>query len=930
MPVVTRARWLEDDGMVTAPEREGPIVVGRETELAAAAAFVDARPAHACALLLEGEAGIGKTTLVRALKDCAGRAGLRVVGARPSAGETEVPHAGLGDLLADAGDALDGLAGPQREAIEVALARKSGPLDEHALARGLMELLRSWGETGDLLVVVDDVQWLDRPTAAALAFALRRLDSAPLRVVASVRSGAERAGEHPLGVGDWRDVHRLVVGPMSVTELGALVRDRLEVQFSRPRLAELRRLSGGNPMLALELAEQGPTGGMEASTLVDAVAAKLRAAGPDAWTAVSCAAAALRPTPGLLRSAGVGREDMAAAAAAGLLRVSGDGVSFTHPLVGSVAYDLLGPEERREMHARLGAAGADPLERGHHVSRAASGPDAAAARIVEEAADEAARRGDPAGAAALFLRSAELSPDETQEDADRRQVRAAAELEHAGDVVAAARLCRSLIERLPPGNRRATARQRLVSAAVGLDFSYEDGLAELAAALEDAAGDPALRAGLHADMSEIACGMCRLDDAVAHARIAYELAEETGATEIAVAALTIQGFAESMLGRGIPEASRAAYARWDGDLRTSTSPRMDLACVCLAATAFDEAEALLQDELVMAQEHGLESVEVVARAHLAEVQVRAGRWADALANARLALEHALQASEPQIVAGVSSGLAMAEALLGWHEAAAERAQEALATAEAIQDFWGRTSHRAVLGLVALADDDPGRAVTALEPAWELMRAHGLGDLSLFPVGHILGEALVALGRLDDAEAVASALAACPVGAAPWCRAMSSRLAALVASARGDHAAARAALASALSAHDDLPEPFERARTLHLAGRIQRQGRSWGAARTALTEALERFDELGAARWAEKAAADLARLPGRRPADRHGLTPRERDVAELVATGLSNREVAARLYVSVRTVEANLSRIYAKLGVRRRGALARRLDTPPDA
>lgn len=119
----------------------------------------------------------------------------------------------------------------------------------------------------------------------------------------------------------------------------------------------------------------------------------------------------------------------------------------------------------------------------------------------------------------------------------------------------------------------------------------------------------------------------------------------------------------------------------------------------------------------------------------------------------------------------------------------------------------------------------------------------------------------------------------------------------------------------------MPEPFEHARTLHILGRVERRARRWGSARAALVDALERFDQLGAALWAERVAADLASLPGRRPMREGGLTAREREIAELVASGLSNKEVAARLFVSLRTVEANLSKVYAKLNVRTRTELA---------
>jgi DNA-binding CsgD family transcriptional regulator len=325
----------------------------------------------------------------------------------------------------------------------------------------------------------------------------------------------------------------------------------------------------------------------------------------------------------------------------------------------------------------------------------------------------------------------------------------------------------------------------------------------------------------------------------------------------------------------------------------------------------------------MAEEHGLEPLEAISRGHLAEAQLRAGRWSQALANARLAVEHARQAANAQVLTGCSYPLAMMLALLGRHTEAGKFSREALAAAEATEDFWFRVSHRAVLGLIALAEDGLEEAVALLEPAWSLMLERGLGDLSIFPVGHVLAEALVSVGRLGEAEAVADTLRACPVGGGPWCRAMSCRLDALVASAHGDHERAVGAIAAALDAHEELSEPFEHARTLHLAGRVDRTARSWGTARASFTAALREFDELGAAGWAEKAASDIARLPGRRPADVHTLTAREREVAELVASGLRNREIATRLFISRRTVEASLSRAYAKLGVRSRSELAAR-------
>ena len=871
--------------------------------------------------MLRGEAGIGKTTIVRAALEQARPSDLRVLAIRLSAGEAELPFAALADLIEEAGDdGLAALAPPQREAIEVALGRAGGALNEHALARGLLDLLRGWSAAGPLLLVIDDVQWLDRPTASALAFALRRIGPVGLRVLVAARS-ADGAPMHelPLGLAAWEDVREVAVGPLPVTVLGGLLRDVLGLQLPRPRVELVHATSGGNPFFALELARQGGGDRAERATLVGVLAERLRAQEPGVQAAVFAAAAALRPTPGLLLAAGADRADLRAAIESGVLELAGERLAFTHPLFGSGAYELLLPDERRQVHGRLAAVSEDPVERGHHVSRATIGPDARAAGIVAAAAEEAARRADHAGAAGLYRRAAELAPEDDRKDA--WELRAGSELVLAGDVETAVSLARGLVARLPAGVPRAQARRLLVEGGSGM--SYEEGLAELGAALDDARGDQVVEAEVHVDMSAVACGMCRLGEAVSHARIAAGLADSADEPGTAVAALSILGFAESMLGGGVPESARGAFSRWDGTIGGGNSPRMELACCCMHATRFDEAAELFEQELSAAHELGIEPVEVVARGHLSEVQLRAGRWADALANARLTLEHARQATDPQVVAASSCMTAMAEAVLGYHAEARSLAASGLSAAEELTDFWWTIGGRAVLGLIALTEDEPEAAVEALEPAWKLMTERRLGDLSIFPVGHVLGEALLAVGRLDDGVAIAETLRACPVGGKPWCRAMASRIMALAAAGRGDHVEARREIEAALQAHADLPEPFEHARTLQLAGRVERSARSWGAARAAFADALERFDRLGAARWAEKASADLARLPGRRPADDE-LTAREREIGQLVAAGLTNKEVAARLFVSVRTVEATLSRLYAKLGVRSRTQLAAHL------
>jgi DNA-binding CsgD family transcriptional regulator len=273
--------------------------------------------------------------------------------------------------------------------------------------------------------------------------------------------------------------------------------------------------------------------------------------------------------------------------------------------------------------------------------------------------------------------------------------------------------------------------------------------------------------------------------------------------------------------------------------------------------------------------------------------------------------------------------ALVQAHLGNVEEALDAGGRALALAEGSGDRVVAVRALGALGFLELSRGRPEAALERLAPARAELEALGVGELSISQVAHNEIDALVAVGRLDRAEGTIGFVEekGRPTGRA-WHLAVAERGRALVAAGRGDHVRAREHLERALEAHARLPQPFELARTLLAQGSVERRAKHRAAARQALGQALEIFDGLGAPLWAEKTAAELARIPGRAPAA-GGLSETERRVAELVASGLSNKEVAARLFVTVRTVEANLSRVYAKLGARSRTELASRLgrDTP---
>jgi AAA ATPase domain len=365
-------------------------VLGRADELDAVFSFVDAKASGAAALVLYGQAGIGKTTIWREGVRYAREIGVRTLVAQPAETEVALPYAAIADLLDTVAESdLDRLPQQQRAAVEVAVARGESvaPLDQHALARGLIGLLADLLSAGGLLVAIDDVQWLDGPTAAALSFALRRLGSSPLRLFVSLRAEGTAPPQTPLGLERWDSPPRWVdVGPLAPTELGALLRSVVDRNLPRPQVELLARASGGNPMFALELARRDPADTGTLPSFAQTLTARIRDLEPAGQDAVTIASAALQPSLDLLVRAGVDARGIRAGVDAGIFVRHGDGLSFAHPLLASAAYEALLPGERHSAHERLVGISTRPIERAHHVSRAATGPSETAGEILEAGA----------------------------------------------------------------------------------------------------------------------------------------------------------------------------------------------------------------------------------------------------------------------------------------------------------------------------------------------------------------------------------------------------------------------------------------------------------------------------------------------------------------------------------------------------------------
>jgi DNA-binding CsgD family transcriptional regulator len=346
----------------------------------------------------------------------------------------------------------------------------------------------------------------------------------------------------------------------------------------------------------------------------------------------------------------------------------------------------------------------------------------------------------------------------------------------------------------------------------------------------------------------------------------------------------------------------------------------------LWAGQLDAAREVLHQELTEYERLGRYVVRDELLAYLAEVECRAGNWA-------VAARHAQEAHDIDVESEWLLGLghmlfprALVAALTGDVDAARSDAEEGLGRCLRNQDLLDASCNRAVLGFLELSLSNPTAAMGRLEPVLAFLDELGSPEPGIIPCLPDAIEALVSLGRLEEAEALLERLER--QGRAldrPWAIATAARGRGLLTAARGDLPRARSALEQALVEHRRVPQPFELARTLLVKGEVERRAKQKRAARLTLEQALGLFQTLGAPLWAQRARDDLARVGGATPPSSE-LTPTEQRIAELVGEGKKNREVAEALFISVKTVEANLSRIFHKLGVRSRTELTRRIAT----
>ncbi|MGZ5348860.1 MAG: LuxR C-terminal-related transcriptional regulator, partial [Actinomycetota bacterium] len=610
----------------------------------------------------------------------------------------------------------------------------------------------------------------------------------------------------------------------------------------------------------------------------------------------------------------------------GVVEVVGDRIRFTHPLLASAVYQKIPPARRRELHARLATIVQDPEERARHLALSVEGPDAAAAAALEEAAQLAFARGAPQSAAELWEMARHATPPDRGEDLVRRIHHAGLAHHECGDTS----LARSVLEQAVDLSTAGPARGRVLL-DLGMALAETEGWRGAWAAFEAARGeagdDRALRASIEQNLGYTWVFRGDLAASERHARAALQLAEELQEPRLMAEAFQAYPFVEFLLGREVDQEMLgrgvALEGHMEGEFKADVLRASFVVAMLLKYTdRLDEARRAFTELLGDAAAHGVESPIPQFRYHLAELECRAGNWdaavEHALASDAAAQRHrwgALLSSEGHFAVG------LVEAHLGRADPARLAALEGLRVAEEAGEILIQIPNLAVLGFLELSLGRPTEADAYLSRAVELERAMGVREPAFFRIVPDEVEALVALGRLDEAEALLA-----PFEEAgrnldrAWTIATGARCRALVLAAQGDLQGASAAADEAVRQHDRLPLPFELGRTLLVSGAVQRRAKRKREARDTLTKALEIFDGLGAALWADTARAELARIGGRAPSSLE-LTPTEERVAALVAAGSTNREAADALFVSIHTVEANLKRIYRKLGVRSRTELA---------
>ncbi|MEU8242734.1 LuxR family transcriptional regulator [Actinoplanes missouriensis] len=888
------------------------MLYGRDELLAA----IDDRLSAGGGVALHGPPGIGRSALLDTVAELAAARGELVLRLRPARGERSLGYAGAADLVRQVpADAVAALAPAPRHWLAALRQGRPPRTGGPALARRLVlpELLARCARTSPVLLVVDDAQWLDPPSAELIAFAMRRRPGPRIRAIIATRAATSvRLCPAPIAV--------LGVPPLEPDDLTALLEDRgLPCRIA----SRLHRASAGNPRVALALSRGEDAAGWAAERLDEL---------PEE-TKKTLLLAALTPAPTASLLLRAGRDDairdLRLAAAAGVIAHHGERIRFTPPLIGTVLAEQVRAADRAAAHALLSRAAVDPVEALRHRCLRTHEPDAGAARDLAAAARRCAQRGADRTAAELLLLAAARCPHEMAAERLDWLVTAARSALTGGARELAERAARAVLGADAPPWARVQARLVLIDLA-GQDLA---GMGEMfAAALAEAGADPALLAPVRLRLTWQAFLTGDADRAAVEARAAERAARRAG--DPTTEAMALSALAQIHRTRGEPvwraTLDRAlALPAAPGPDWLHYGPQYTAARFALFDDRLDEARARLLTLLAVAEHGRIGEARVEVLRSLSEVATRAGRCQEALRYAHRAARAAQEA-------GLSPGptwytAAVAELAGGSLAAAAGFARRGIRASEQERDglYLRRNLH--ALGQAELRAGDTRAGVATLRRLRDLEAETGSADPMIVRWHADLAAGLAALGEHAEATATLSHARAVAqrLGAVPALAGYLDRAAAIVESesGRADDAVQLSTAAAALFAN--LRQPVEQAHALLVAGGAERRRRRYAAARVAIGAALALFLAADARPWAEETERALIRTE----TPDQGLTATELRIATMIRDGASNREIAARLYLSVKTVEATLTRVYRKLGVRSRTQLLSRLAvseiTAPD-
>jgi len=909
-------------------------IVSRHAEERALVDFLDSVPHHPGALIIEGEPGIGKTTLWLDAAERSRQRDFRVLTSRAAEAESVLAYTALADLLSavDESEWAD-LPAPQKQGLEAALLRRrddAEPTDPRAVAAAFVAVLDRLAAQGPVVIAIDDLQWLDTSSANVVSFAARRLPTGAA-LLCTTRT-QETAARVQLPSPD--AVRRIPMQPLTVGELHQVLRLRLSAPVPRPTLLRIHKISGGNPFFALELAREINTNRLAElslpGSLGDLVNSRISHVGADAEAALLAVASLPDPTVQMVAEAtdsSVDRliEVLGVAETQAVVAIDGNRVHFTHPILAHGVYSGANPHRRREMHRRLAELVTEPELRARHLALSDATGQPQTITALDAAAQIARARGAPAAAAELLELAIGLGADDPL-----RRIGCATHYFAASDPGHARQLLEAVVRDLPAGPLRAVALHQLSLVRLfGDSFLEAAGLLERG--LEESSGDAALRVLMLVTLSFARFNAGQLPAAVDSGERAVAEAAQHGPPNLLSLALGMQAMMRFLRGDGFDVSSMQRALELEdpeAPVPSAFRPRVQNALLLGCTGELEQAHVEMKAMRQRCLDHGEDSELLFIDFHTVFVNIWHGDFTEAAVLAENLTERAQQlGGDLPLCVSLTSRAAVA-AYLGRVDQARSDASEALAAGQ-------RSSSRTlsewpvtILGFLDVSLGNYAAALTTLQS--EVSRIHAAPDGTEIIAASFVPdavEAMIQLGQPDDAAPLVDILVrnGSRLGR-PWMLAVGMRCRAMLQAAQGDMATAAATAELAISQHQRLPMPFEHARTQLLLGQLQRRQRHRDASTATLRAAQDTFQQLGTTVWAQRAATELTRgVSGRRRVE--GLTPSERRVAELAVSGLTNRDIAATLFISPKTVEVNLSRIYRKLNIRSRVELYKALGTP---